>query len=65
MTAEWVSAALAAGALVFAAGGFFWTAQNTRRQVNGVGRKLGKMLLYLQETADGEQRKRLTDILKD
>jgi hypothetical protein len=62
---EEVSIALAVGTLVFAAGGFYWMSQHTRRQVNGVGRKLGKVLLYLAETATDEERRRLTDILKD
>ena len=36
-----------------------------RRDVNGVGRKNGKIILYLSETAEGAKRERLTDILKE
>jgi hypothetical protein len=36
-----------------------------KTQVNGVGKKTGKIVLYLSETAEGEKRERLTDILKD
>jgi cell division protein FtsX len=59
-----ISVIVAIATVVFAAGGFFWMAQNTRKQVDGVGRKVNKVLLYLQETATGEERRRLTDILR-
>lgn len=36
-----------------------------KTQVNGVGKKTGKIVLYLSETAEGPERARLTDILKD
>jgi hypothetical protein len=38
--------------------------QQVKRDVNGVGAKTGKIILYLNETAEGERRQRLTDILK-
>jgi hypothetical protein len=40
-------------------------ADGFKREVNGVGRKTGKIILFLSETADGPKRQRLTDILKD
>lgn len=39
--------------------------EKIKTQVNGVGRKTGKVVLYLEETAEGPNRQRLTDILKD
>jgi hypothetical protein len=60
-----VRAVLEIGGLIFAAGGFYVMGRATRHQVNGVGRKLGKVILYLEETAEGQERERLTDILKD
>ena len=38
---------------------------NIKRDVNGVGKKNGKIILYLSETADGSQRERLTEILRE
>ena len=60
-----ISVGFSAAAVIFAAGGFYVQSKGTRQQVNGVGRKVGKVILYLGETAKGEQRQRLTDILKD
>lgn len=39
--------------------------EKMKTQVNGVGKKTGKIVLYLSETAEGPKRERLTDILKD
>jgi len=39
--------------------------EKMKTQVNGVGKKTGKIVLYLSETAEGTERMRLTDILKD
>jgi hypothetical protein len=38
--------------------------EKMKTQVNGVGRKTGKIVLYLSETAEGKERERFTDILK-
>ena len=38
--------------------------EKLREQLNGAGKKIGKVILYLEETAEGTQRQRLTDILK-
>lgn len=40
-------------------------AKETEKSVNGVGGKVGKIILYLSETAEGKERERLTDILKN
>jgi len=39
--------------------------EKMKTQVNGVGKKTGKIVLYLSETAEDKKRERLTDILKD
>jgi hypothetical protein len=39
--------------------------EKMKTQVNGVGKKTGKIVLYLSETAKDKERERLTDILKD
>ena len=38
---------------------------NIKRDLNGLGKKNGKIILYLSETADGSQRERLTEILRE
>lgn len=48
----------------FGAGGAWFVMKQLRKEINGVGSKTGKIVLYLSETAEGEARKRLTDILK-
>ena len=40
-------------------------AVKTEKSLNGVGRKCGKIVLFLSETTEGPERERLTDILKD
>ena len=40
-------------------------AAKTEKSLNGVGRKCGKVVLFLSETTEGPERQRLTDILKD
>jgi len=40
-------------------------AAKTEKSLNGVGRKCGKIVLFLSETTEGPERERLTDILKD
>jgi hypothetical protein len=62
---EWFAVGITVAGFIFYAGGFYLQSRHTRRQVNGVGRRLSKVTLYLQETADGENRRRLTDVLKD
>lgn len=48
----------------FGGGGAWFVMKQLRREINGVGAKNGKIILYLSETAEGDARKRLTDILK-
>ncbi len=38
--------------------------EKLKEQINGTGKKIGKVILYLEETAEGSERQRLTDILK-
>lgn len=40
-------------------------AEKTEKSLNGVGRKCGKLVLFLSETTEGPERQRLTDILKE
>lgn len=39
--------------------------ESMKKDVNGVGKKTGKIILYLTESAPEAKRERLTDILKD
>jgi len=38
--------------------------EKLRENVNGTGKKIGKVIFFLEETAEGSERQRLTDILK-
>lgn len=60
-----VEVGLKLGAMLFGAGVAYGGYLGLKKAVNGIGRKVGKIILFLQESVPEDRRKRLTDILKD